>query len=155
MRTLNDWLAEYGVSHCNPVNKCLHWVCVPLIMLAALGLLWSIDAPAGLIRRMPALNWASIAAVLTLGYYTMLSPRLALGMLPILAFMLIGVAGLATLPVPLWQTCLAIFAVAWVGQFVGHAIEDQRPSFLKDTQFLLIGPLWLLGFVYRRIGRRY
>ncbi len=155
MRTLNDWLAEYGNSHRNPVNKGLHWVCVPLIMLALLGLLWSISAPAGLVRRLPALNWASIAAVLALGYYATLSPRLALGMLPILAFMLMTVAGLATLPVPLWQTCLAIFAVAWAGQFVGHAIEGQRPSFFKDAQFLLIGPLWLLSVVYRRLGLRY
>ena len=46
---------------------------------------------------------------------------------------------------PLWATSLAIFVVAWIGQFVGHAIEGRRPSFFKDLQFLLIGPLWLLA----------
>ena len=45
-----------------------------------------------------------------------------------------------------------LFAVAWVGQFVGHQIEGKKPSFLKDLQFLLVGPAWLLHFVYRKVG---
>src|SRR5207245_4619633 len=49
---------------------------------------------------------------------------------------------LTNLPWPLWITSLGIFAVAWIGQFIGHAIEGKRPSFFKDLQFLLIGPLW-------------
>jgi uncharacterized membrane protein YGL010W len=56
---------------------------------------------------------------------------------------------------PLWQICLGLFVVGWVGQFVGHKIEGQKPSFLKDIQFLLIGPLWLLAAVYRRVGIPY
>jgi uncharacterized membrane protein YGL010W len=48
-----------------------------------------------------------------------------------------------------------LFVAAWIGQFIGHAIEGRRPSFLKDLQFLLIGPLWLLAAVYRRAGFRY
>jgi len=39
-----------------------------------------------------------------------------------------------------------------VGQFWGHKGEGKKPSFRKDLQFLLIGPLWLLHFVYRRLG---
>ena len=34
-------------------------------------------------------------------------------------------------------------------------MEGKKPSFLKDLQFLLIGPLWLLHFVYRRLGWGY
>src|SRR2546430_9733396 len=39
----------------------------------------------------------------------------------------------------LWLTSVVIFVVAWIGQFVGHAVEGKRPSFFKDLQFLLIG----------------
>jgi uncharacterized membrane protein YGL010W len=42
-----------------------------------------------------------------------------------------------------WQLSLAIFIVAWIGQFIGHKIEGKKPSFFKDLQFLLIGPLWV------------
>jgi uncharacterized membrane protein YGL010W len=62
---------------------------------------------------------------------------------------------LAALPWPLWLTSLAIFVVAWIGQFIGHHIEGKRPSFFKDVQFLMIGPLWLMAAAYRRAGLRY
>jgi len=42
-----------------------------------------------------------------------------------------------------------------IGQFIGHGIEGKRPSFFKDVQFLMIGPLWLLADVYRRLGIRF
>ena len=48
-----------------------------------------------------------------------------------------------------------VFAGAWIGQFVGHSVEGTRPSFFKDLQFLLIGPLWLLAALYRRLGISY
>jgi len=48
-----------------------------------------------------------------------------------------------------------IFVVAWIGQFIGHAVEGRRPSFFRDVQFLLIGPIWLLAAAYRRFGWRY
>jgi uncharacterized membrane protein YGL010W len=46
---------------------------------------------------------------------------------------------------------LAVFAIAWLGQFIGHKVEGAKPSFFKDLQFLLIGPLWLLSYVYQRL----
>ena len=56
---------------------------------------------------------------------------------------------------PLWASSLAIFVIAWVGQFIGHKIEGKKPSFFEDLQFLMIGPLWLLGHLYRKFGIRY
>jgi hypothetical protein len=34
-------------------------------------------------------------------------------------------------------------------------IEGKRPSFFKDVQFLLIGPAWLMAFIYRLLGISY
>ena len=48
-----------------------------------------------------------------------------------------------------------LFGVLWVLQFIGHAIEGKKPSFMKDLQFLLIGPAWILGFALNKIGIRY
>jgi uncharacterized membrane protein YGL010W len=55
----------------------------------------------------------------------------------------------------IWQISLVVFIVAWIGQFIGHKIEGKKPSFFDDIRFLLIGPLFVLGFLYRRIGIRY
>ena len=53
---------------------------------------------------------------------------------------------------PLWIFSVIIFVIAWTGQFIGHKIEGKKPSFIKDIQFLLIGPAWLLSFIYKKIG---
>jgi uncharacterized membrane protein YGL010W len=50
---------------------------------------------------------------------------------------------------------LLIFILAWVGQFIGHKIEGMKPSFFQDLQFLLVGPMWLMHFVFKKLGLRY
>jgi uncharacterized membrane protein YGL010W len=154
MRELNAWLGEYGASHQNPTNKLLHWICVPPIVLSVMGFLWSLPVPAAFALS-PWVNWATVTAAAALIYYLRLSPALALGVLLAFAGLLALTQWLSHLPWPLWLTSLVIFVVAWIGQFVGHAIEGKRPSFLKDLQFLLIGPLWLLAAAYRRFSVPY
>jgi uncharacterized membrane protein YGL010W len=93
--------------------------------------------------------------LLAVVYYAALSWSLALGMVLFATLITAVLAALARLPVPLWLLCIALFVLAWIGQFVGHHYEGKQPSFFKDVQFLMIGPLWLLSFVYRRLGIPY
>jgi uncharacterized membrane protein YGL010W len=104
----------------------------------------------------PFANWATVISLLAIIYYALLSVRLALGIAPLLALMLSSIEELSrnTLA-PLWLICVTLFVLAWIGQFIGHAIEKKRPSFFKDLQFLMIGPMWLLANVYRRLGIRF
>jgi uncharacterized membrane protein YGL010W len=155
MRSVTDWLEEYGASHQNPINKVLHWLCVPPIVLAVLGFLWAAPVPQAFSATSPWLNWATLAAAAAVIYYLLLSPALALGVAVAFVALLALTHALALLPWHLWLTSLVIFVVAWLGQFIGHAIEGKRPSFFKDLQFLLIGPLWLLADVYRRFSVPY
>ena len=155
MRSLQNWLDEYSASHMNPVNKRIHWVCVPLIMLSALGMLWTVPRPGFFFSISPYLNWATLLILASLIYYLLLSVRLAAGMLLVSAAMCVVLELLTRLPWPLLWTSVAIFAGAWIGQFIGHKIEGRKPSFFKDLQFLLIGPLWLLAAAYRRFSLPY
>ena len=155
MRSVTDWLSEYGASHQNPTNKLLHWICVPPIVLAVMGFLWSTPAPAAFSALSPWINWATLAAAAAVVYYLLLSPSLAVGIALAFGVLLAIVQWLASLPWPLWLTSLVIFVAAWIGQFIGHAVEGKRPSFFKDLQFLLIGPLWLLAAAYRRLSVPY
>jgi uncharacterized membrane protein YGL010W len=155
MRTVEQWFGEYGESHTNPRNELLHIICVPAIVLTVIGFLWSIPVPAALTEISPWLNWATIIIALAVIYYFTLSAALGVGAAIGLATLAFVVRWLDTLAWPLWATCLVIFAVAWIGQFIGHAIEGKRPSFFKDLQFLMIGPIWLLGHLYRRLGISY
>jgi uncharacterized membrane protein YGL010W len=146
MRTMHQWLDEYGASHRNDTNELIHWICVPTIALTVVGFLWAIS---------PWLNWATIGVAFWIAYYCVLSPSLGIGATLCLVAMLFIVRWMDTLPWPLWLSCLVIFVVAWIGQFIGHNIEGTRPSFFKDVQFLLIGPIWLMSHVYRRLGFSY
>ena len=150
-RTIGEWLDAYGECHRNPVNKAFHWVCVPAITVSVLALLSALPVPAalGALR----LDWAAVVVALAMVFYLRLSPRLALGMLLVSAAALAAIRAFAAAGVaPLWGAALAVFAIAWVGQFIGHAIEGKKPSFLDDVKFLLIGPIWLLADLYRRLG---
>lgn len=150
MRSADEWFDDYGQSHTNPTNKLIHWVCVPLIFWSVLALVWSIPSP------ISGLNWAVLGALGAQFYYIMLSPKLSLGIgLFMVLSLLICWAVDNTAAYALWQVALVVFVAAWVGQFVGHKIEGEKPSFFKDLQFLLIGPAWLMGFIYRRLSWSY
>lgn len=151
MRTVNQWLDEYGDSHRHPGNKLLHWICVPVIVLSLVGMLWSLPVPAAFVAISPLLNWGSLLLIAGLAYYFAMSWSLALGMVVFVALIVASILLLQRLPYELWVVSIALFVVAWIGQFIGHHYEGRRPSFFKDIQFLMIGPLWLLGFIYRKL----
>ncbi len=151
MRTVEQWLTEYGESHQHATNKTLHWICVPAIVVSLIGLLWSIPVPQAFRDLSPLANWGTLVLALGVLYYLRMSFSLALGMLAFVILVTLSILALQNLPWPLWAVCLTIFAIAWVGQFIGHHYEGKRPSFFKDLQFLMIGPLWLMSFVYRKL----
>ncbi|AMX02991.1 Mpo1 family 2-hydroxy fatty acid dioxygenase [Microbulbifer thermotolerans] len=154
MRSAEQWFAEYGESHQNPTNKAIHWVAVPVIFATVVGLLWAIPQPA-FMEAIPWLNWAVVALVPTLIFYLLLSFPLALGIAAISVVCLWGWSVVERQGLPVWQTALAVFVLMWILQFIGHYIEGKKPSFFKDLQFLLIGPAWVIGFIYRKFGIKY
>ncbi|TFW13711.1 Mpo1 family 2-hydroxy fatty acid dioxygenase [Duganella callida] len=141
-RTIDALLAKYSESHLHPTNELIHFICVPVIMFTLLGLLWAIHPGVAL--------GFSIAAMV---YYFRLSKPFAVGMLLMAALML---SILAVLPqATILPLSVAVFVLAWIGQFIGHKIEGKKPSFLEDLRFLLIGPLFVLSFLYRRLHLAY
>jgi uncharacterized membrane protein YGL010W len=140
MKTQNEWLKEYASSHQNRTNRWLHKVCVPLILFTLVGLASLLPLPS---LHSAWANGATALSLLCLVFY------FRLGMAP---FFLMTATFALSIALAVWLNealrhpalwYLGAFALAWVGQFTGHAIEGKRPSFLQDLQFLLIGPLWV------------
>lgn len=152
MSAVNIWLDEYGESHQNRTNKVLHWVCVPLIVISLIGMLWSIPVPTVFSEISPLMNWGVIFLFAALAYYFIMSIPLAFGMVFFVAGSIAIINWLDGFSTPLWVISVGIFVVAWIGQFIGHIYEGKKPSFFKDVQFLMIGPLWLLSAVYKKLG---
>jgi len=159
MKSIQSWFDEYAVSHQNPTNKLIHYICVPSIFFSIVALLASIPhdflnswASAG---WQPYLHFGTVLIIIGLIFYLRLSIPLFIGIAAFSALCLYLTKLLALAEIPLWQSSLAIFVIAWIGQFIGHKIEGEKPSFFKDLQFLLIGPAWILGFIYRKFGLKY
>ncbi|MBD1388451.1 DUF962 domain-containing protein [Neiella sp. HB171785] len=148
---LQQLLDEYGDSHQNATNKLIHWLCVPVIFFTVVALVWSLPFP---LKVHPWLNWATVILVPVLIYYWRLSPMLMLGML-LFSGLCCAICALWSATWPLWQFAIAVFVLAWIGQFIGHKIEGKKPSFFTDVFFLLIGPAWLMHFLFRKFGIRY
>ncbi len=150
-RRVERYLGQYAEDHRHPLNQVIHWLCVPPIVWSVIAAVWVIPVPPLLGR--PGL-WAGLGMALVLIGYWRLSRPLALGMCAVFAgfgFLThalhgaLGAQGLLIL-------AAAVFVLAWIGQFIGHVFEGRRPSFLTDLTYLLIGPLWLLAKLYRRLG---
>lgn len=141
-RNIDALLAQYSESHRNPTNELIHFVCVPLIVFSLLGILYALHP----VVALAAVGWS-------MWYYLQLSKPFAVGMLAMAILMLAVLAAMP--PMTVLPLSIAVFVVAWVGQFIGHKIEGKKPSFLDDLRFLLIGPLFVLGFLYRRFNLVY
>lgn len=148
VNSIDQWLELYSQSHQNRINKTVHWICVPTITWTVIAMLWSINF-SGLVW----VNLGMMFILIAVLFYIRLSISLMFGML-VFAVLCIGLIFVHNrfVPIPLWQTSLVAFIVAWIGQFIGHKIEGKKPSFFQDIQFLFIGPAWLLSFIYKRLG---
>jgi uncharacterized membrane protein YGL010W len=141
MRKVDELFSRYGEYHRHPVNKAIHWLCVPLIVWSLLAMLWSAS---------PMIAYVAVAAALL--FYAWLSPPLAVGMLAVIALM---IWPLTLLGGRVLLVAVTVFVAAWTGQFIGHLVEGRKPAFLEDIRSLLVGPAWLLGFIYTRLGIAY
>jgi len=151
MTKIQSFLEEYGSSHQNSTNKLIHWICVPLIFFSIIGLFYSIELPVAMTPTMN-LNVAVIMLVLITVYYFMLSRTLWIGMLLFSVICMIACYEIKTAGLQLWLVSIVVFVLSWIAQFYGHHVEGKKPSFLKDIQFLMIGPAWIMSFIYKKLG---
>lgn len=147
MKKAQEWFDEYAISHQNHTNQIIHYLCVPPIFFSVIGLLMCI--PTSFLKNTFGLynplleNWAAVVSIFILIFYLRLGFWYFVQMLFFILLAIIGNFWLSN-SVNLLYASIIIFVVAWIGQFYGHKVEGKKPSFIKDLQFLLIGPLWVV-----------
>ena len=147
MQTAKEYFNEYALSHQNETNQTIHYICVPLIFFSVIGLLMSI--PTTFLENLfdlsnPILeNWAVVFGLMASLFYLKLGFWYFIKMLFVLLLSIIVNFCMGGI-IHLLYASITIFVLAWIGQFYGHKIEGAKPSFLKDLEFLLIGPLWVI-----------
>ena len=153
-RPVDRWFASYSGDHQNDTNQPIHVFAVPTILWTVVALLWCIPVFGTLAKTG---IWAALAMFFAWSYYYRLSRPLGLGMLAV--FFVFGCLcrllemrlGLTAL---LW-TAVAVLVAGSIALFAGFRIEGRRPGWLTAPPGLLVGPLWVLASLYRRMGWKY
>lgn len=157
--SMQDWFDKYSEHHQNHTNKLIHWFCVPAIFFSLIGLLslLKFDLGSNLLPMYfkEQMHAGTLLILFGLVFFSRLSMSITFGMAIVSLVILKGVSYLYHADVNVAIVCASIFVVAWIGQFIGHKIEGSKPSFFDDLKFLLIGPAWLLGFIYKSVGIKY
>jgi len=151
MKTMQQWFSDYAVSHQNTTNKKIHYFCVPVIFFSIIGLIMSI--PNKVLIQLTGLNnplvinWAVLISIPILIFYIRLSFKVFIQMA---LFTIVCILGnyFLNAKINLLLFSIILFVLAWIGQFYGHHIEGKKPSFIKDLQFLLIGPAWVFKKIF-------
>lgn len=157
-RPVDRWFSAYSQDHQNALNQRLHVFCVPAIVWSLMAMLYAVPTPEALAAVLPPFGMlAAVLAVLSVMFWIWMSLPLGLG----IAVLTVAGLWLNTLileamgSMALLGIGIAVFVIAWIGQFIGHHIEGRRPSFFTDLVYLMIGPPWVLAKAYRSLGLRW
>lgn len=155
MKKVDLLFERYGESHKNHTNEFIHWVCVPLIFFSIMGLLSLIRIAILQVETVEISLISLIVILLVTVYYMRLSFIIGFIMFIAMISVQLLIEKIDKEFTYAWLLYLMIFAISWVFQFIGHKIEGKKPSFLTDIFFLLIGPIWLLHFVLKKLRIKY
>ena len=153
-RSIDLHLARYADQYGGAHGRRIHGIAGFAILWSMVALLWCIPVPGTLARTG---IWAALAMFFAWSYCYRLSRPLGLGMLAV--FFVFGCLcrllemrlGLTTL---LW-TAMAVWVAGLIALLAGFRIEGRRPGRLTGPAGLLVGPLWVLASLYRRMGWSY
>jgi uncharacterized membrane protein YGL010W len=134
---LRGWFSDYAKDHRHPMTHRTHALCIPLIVMTALGFLNLIPGHRELFGV--RLGWGEGALAAVLAFYAVHDAKLAFIAAPL------GAVLAATTHFLPWWALLAIAVPSWILQLAGHAIwEKNKPSFATNLVQLLIGPAFFL-----------
>jgi len=129
---------HYDSFHTNPINKFIHFICIPLIMITTLNL----------IKRLG--NYDKKLILFYILYYYLVG-GINIGM--VMNIFLIFIYFISCI----WReidkfwyiNTIFLFITAWGMQFLGHAIEGNKPAFITGlVQTIFEAPLFVVDYIY-------
>jgi len=166
-----DSVDFYRSFHTHPANKLIHFICIPMIVLSILNFLSKlslqfflpllpfarydpvskkyIGSKKILNSTLTIINENTIISIYNLYYYFVYNWKIGLIMQCYIYFLrLIGLVWRETDKKWLKHSII-MFVSAWTMQFVGHAIEGNKPALLTSlSQAVFQAPLFTLEYIY-------
>ena len=151
MTDIDNWLDRYEQDHQDLRNPVVYWAAVPMVVLGAVGLLWYPPVPDQFRQISPLLNWGSAFLMATAIYYFIISLSLAIGMLPFLLGLAAMQLWLARSPYPPLGVSIGLLVAGTLGLWLGRRDPGRVRGVLQDLQLMMIGPVWLLSMMFKRL----
>ena len=152
MTDADHWLEHFGKNHSDVTFPFLYWLAVPLLVLGTVGLLWSLPVPGEFVDISPVLNWGTTFLMAAVVYYFIISLSLAIGMLPFVFGVIAFEIWIEKSGLPLRQVSAALVLAGVTGLYLGRYRRGGTSAVVRDIQMMMIGPIWLLSILYRRLG---
>jgi len=135
---------NYEDYHIHPINKFIHFICIPIIVLTTCNILsnFRIKTRFTILRMEEVITCAMLCNYLiSYGYKSYLIMCIYFFAVHTLSF--------------IWRrdkNCMKesfiLFVFAWMAQFAGHAIEGNRPALMTSiTQAFSEAPLFSINYM--------
>ncbi|KAJ1750438.1 hypothetical protein LPJ58_005182 [Coemansia sp. RSA 1591] len=169
MFDIRSEFSKYGEYHANKINIAIHMVFVPTILWTSMGLvtlaqphaLFEFPTPiSALLSHIPGpppvANTATLIITAFAAFYIVLDQIAGLLATPVLYGFLVSAQQYALSSPASLQYLLALFAIAWVAQFIGHGVFERRAPALLDNlmQALVMAPFFVFLEVLFALGYR-
>ena len=152
-----DSLEFYRSFHTNPINKFIHAICIPLIILTIINILAGIDKYELIchmqqpfkLKVVQIYRYYHILVLYLIIYLTNYGIKITSIMSIYFGLILIISLGWRKYDNLWYRNSWIIFITAWIMQFVGHAIEGNRPALVTSlTQSVFQAPIYTLEYYY-------
>lgn len=163
LRPVEEHFALLSRYSAHPGNRALQYLFIPVFSFAILGLVWMIPFPEiGFLKRHGYhifLNWGSIFIAVVVYYYLRLAPTLSYAVLlsiGVFSFLIVQLEYVERDGGPAaWLVFLVLLVLSFLILWFGKSPEKEKMPFAHFLKLLLIGPIWLWSFVFKRMGWPY
>ncbi|PWK77630.1 uncharacterized protein DUF962 [Mucilaginibacter oryzae] len=156
-RPVDRYFRDYAAGHQDPVNKLIHYFCIPLLGFSLFGLIWAIPFPhlgfLGIYNGY--FNWASFVIAIAIYFYLKLSPVISYFILFILLGFSYAIMELVnwqqTGGPAMWELCLLVFIPSLSALLIGNTREVNYPQNGLNAKSLIIAPAYLLNQLLNKL----
>lgn len=149
---MNNQLDFYKSFHTHPINQNIHTVCIPAIVLCVLNYTSLIRINLDFLKGKKSYKQYTsslenlVTIFYTIQYYRTYGIKIGSVMLVYIQVLLfITHIWRNTFDINWLSQTHKVFVIAWILQFLGHAIEGNRPSLMTSlTQTAFQAPLFTL-----------
>ena len=135
---------NYEDYHTHPINKLIHLVCIPIIVLTSCNLLSKFRIK----TRFTILRMEEVATCTMLINYLISYGYTAYFVMCIYFFTIHTLSFIWRNDKNCMRDSFILFVLAWIAQFLGHTIEGNRPALITSiSQAFIEAPLFSVSYI--------